>query len=668
MFDKETNNLSADTMVSHTLFDYAQNKSKLKKYVVKVLLDLPMPHMDRLFDYEVPSDNVNSIAFGIPVTVPFSNRNLQGWIIEHGYTYDYPEKLLQIKSVDSKYSLLTPEIYELAKKTAQLYLTNTSEIVKIAVQNRQIRVEKKFAPDLSDCEVNVDDIPKEAITQYINGEVLLKNLENSLPVKATITLRSYYGTDLLNWVYSILLPTFITLKTNKQVIILLPTKKQSDLVHSFLKKYISDKNIATIYSEDTGSVKYTNFLKVLTGQARVILGTQNAVFAPARDLGLIICFDDANLNYQSQKSPYINIRQVAIQRSINEKLALILAGFNKSIYMRQLENLKWAIPLEITPQHARMIAPKIVCTQLLDNIEPYHRISSYSYETIKNALEKGPVLVQVGTRGYFSKVVCKKCSLVPVCSKCKHLVSMQNDNLFTCINCGKIYDHYQCSKCKNDDFKAIRSGDNKTMHDLGKMFPSVPILLSNATTPITDYIDDRSRIIVATPGAEPIPINGYAASIILDIETIYELPTFWAQTESFRRWYNIVGLTRQNGTVVIDGNIENNVAINLQTWNTNKILDEILTERKELQLPPHSKFISLFGNHQQITDCIKHIEDNGFETIGVISKPNNQALTICKSSIAESKNLLNLLKEYIAYRSLKKLPRIRTQVDPIQLW
>lgn len=663
------------------------------KHIIKALVDIPNFHLNQLFEYELPEEifaekkpkntskikqdhleenklRRKNIEFGTPITVPFKGRRINGWIIEKKYTNQYSAKIQKVISINSKYGLLNKQIYKLAIKISENYVTNVSEIVKLAVQNSQVKVENKFKainPSQIENKIKTCDIPDQALKQYVNGEKLLQALKENIPIKSTFTFKSYYGDEKLNWIYSTILAIITTIKNNKQVIILLPNKKQCDIFYSHIQKYIDNEIIALLHSNDVGSIKYTNYLKVLLGQAQLVIGTQSAIFAPTNNLGLIICVDDANLNYQRQKSPYINIRQVCIQRSIIEKTAIILCGFNKSIHMRQLENLKWAMPVQITPQLARKKSPQMICTELVEE-KLISRISSFTIETIKKALTQGPVLIQVGSKGYYSKIICNKCDTIPKCNKCNHILSMQIDYSLTCVNCTKIYSQYECKKCKNTNFKAIQSGDNKTAIELGKMFPSTPILLSNANHPINDFIDDRSRIIVATPGSEPTPINGYEASIILDVDTIYNLPSFFAQLEAFRRWYNIAGLTKEKGKVIIDGHLELKVSTNIQTWNVDKLLDTILFERKQLELPPHTKFISLCGNHHQIVDAIKYVEGKGFETLGIIPKTNNEALTICKAQMKDSKKILNVLKQYMAIRSLKRVPIIKIQVDPMQLW
>ncbi len=652
----------------HALFEILDPPKKVIKNIAHVLLNISLPHMNFLFDYEIPDYLLAEAVQGKIVTVPFSNRKIKGWIVNVSKKSDSGDKkILSIISVDSKYSVLTPSIYEFCKKISNRYVSNVSDIVKLAIPKIHMRIDKKFVVD-KNVKVNFEQLYDDSILQYNNGKIFLENLKNNIPIKASLMLHPYFGAENLSWIYTIISATLHTIKIGKQVIILLPTCKQCQLLETFLKDKINPEIISMITSDQTGSVKYTNFLKVLLGQAKIVLGTQNAIFAPTNNLGLIICMDDDNPSYQSSKAPYINIRQLSIERSSMQKTALLLLGFNKSIYMRYLENLKWTLPMENSPTQARRIYPKILCTALSNDNDMTHRISSQSFEAIKDGLNHGPVLVQVGVRGYYSVLFCKNCGKKPVCYKCKHLLTMQNDSTFTCTNCGIILKNPKCKKCNASDFKITKTGDLKTASDLGKMFTSTPILVSNASNPINDPIDDRRRIIVSTHGVIPHAINGYAASIILDVDSVYSMPVFWAQTESFRRWMNVVGLTRPDGKVVIDGFIEENIAINLQTYNINKILDEILDERKELELPPCERFVSLYGEHAQIEDSIKYLTEKGFETLGLMPKSMNYSMTIVKTSIANSKNLLEEIKNYIAIRSVKHLPKIRVQVDPYELW
>ena len=300
------------------LFEIENNTPKTKKHIAKILLDLPQPHLDQLFEYEILPEQKEHAKKGTPVTVKFGSRNINGWIIDTTHTERYPEKLTQIQTINSKHQLLTPKIYELSKKIAYRYLANTSEIVKFALQPPQKTVDKTFKPTLTP--INHEKIPVDTnpITQYPNGEKFLQYLKENKPVKGTLTLNSHYGTKNPNWIQTIITATLTTLKQGKQTIILLPDLKDCELVQKYLQQHLPPEIIEIISSEHTPKTRYTTFLKILKNQTQIIIGTQNAIFAPANNLGLIICYDDANLNYQVQKSPYINIRQVAIERSLLE--------------------------------------------------------------------------------------------------------------------------------------------------------------------------------------------------------------------------------------------------------------------------------------------------------------------------------------------------------------
>ena len=117
--------------------------------VARVLIDSPLPQLDRLFDYGIPESLRERAVAGVRVRVPLrsAGRVADGFIVEIAPPGDYSGVLSEIEEVVSDIPVLTPEVWALARKVSERAAGNANDIVRLAVPNRQVRVEKAYLRD-----------------------------------------------------------------------------------------------------------------------------------------------------------------------------------------------------------------------------------------------------------------------------------------------------------------------------------------------------------------------------------------------------------------------------------------------------------------------------------------------------------------------------------------
>ena len=112
--------------------------------VARVVLDNPLPHLDRLFDYEIPEEIDDFCVPGVKVKVKFSNRNMEAWVVEKVALSNHHKKLSEISKVISNYPVLTPEVLTLSQIVADRFIGNLTDVLRFAVPPRQAKIEKAF--------------------------------------------------------------------------------------------------------------------------------------------------------------------------------------------------------------------------------------------------------------------------------------------------------------------------------------------------------------------------------------------------------------------------------------------------------------------------------------------------------------------------------------------
>ncbi|WP_417617268.1 primosomal protein N' [Nocardiopsis mangrovi] len=113
--------------------------------VARVVVDTPLPHLDRPFDYHVPESMHESAVPGCRVRVPFSGQVLSGYLLERADTTDFQGQLAYLRDVVSPEPVLTPEIRELARAVADRYAGTLNDVLRLAIPPRHARVEQEAA-------------------------------------------------------------------------------------------------------------------------------------------------------------------------------------------------------------------------------------------------------------------------------------------------------------------------------------------------------------------------------------------------------------------------------------------------------------------------------------------------------------------------------------------
>ena len=112
--------------------------------IARVVIDSPLPHLDRLFDYEIPEELSETCQPGTKVKVKFSNRNMEAWVVDRTQLTSHHKKLAPISKVISNYPVLTPDVLALCQVVADHFLGNLCDVLRFAIPPRQAKIEKNL--------------------------------------------------------------------------------------------------------------------------------------------------------------------------------------------------------------------------------------------------------------------------------------------------------------------------------------------------------------------------------------------------------------------------------------------------------------------------------------------------------------------------------------------
>lgn len=168
-------------------------------------------------------------------------------------------------------------------------------------------------------------------------------------------------------------------------------------------------------------------------------------------------------------------------------------------------------------------------------------------------------------------------------------------------------------ECDGTRIRAATVGARRTAEEIGRAFRGTPVHTSGAGH-VLDEVAAAPALVIATPGAEPVARDGYAAALLLDAWALLDRPTLDAGEETLRRWAAAAALVRpagDGGVVVLAGVPDHSTLPAVEAlvrWDPGWFAERELADRKGLHLPPFAAVASLTGPAPQVRQALEHLE------------------------------------------------------------
>jgi primosomal protein N' (replication factor Y) len=479
-------------------------------------------------------------------------------------------------------------------------------------------------------------------------------------------------------------------------LIIVPDHHDAARVAEAIQRLLPGEPVVHLAADAGPAERYRRFLAVLRGTARVVVGSRAAVFAPVRDLGLVVVFDDGDDLHAEPRAPYPHVREVAAMRSHEQGTSLLLVGHVRTAEGERLVRSGWAVGLSADRALVRDVAPEVHAVgdafeEARDAAARTARMPSLALRALREGLEHGPVLVQVPRAGYLPALRCQECRQRAACSTCSGPLRLSSQGgAPTCSWCGIAQAGWRCSDCGSHRLRAARTGARRTAEELGRAFPGKPVVTSGRDG-VLATVPDRPAVVVATPGAEPVADDGYAAVVLLDGDLMLDRPDLRAAEEAVRRWSNAIALGRSRpdgGRVVLvaDGSMPAVQAI--VRADPEGFAAREFDERARAHMPPAARIATLTGEPLAVADFVSALElPDGAEVLGPLPVPIvngasgqgagidpladesvEHVRTVVRVPLAQGAALAGALRAVAALRSARKeLAFVNVRIDPLAL-
>ena len=630
-----------------------------------MVVDVPLPHLDRPFDYSIPDDMDALVAPGVRVRVRFSGRLVDAFVIDRVDTSEH--RLQPLQRVVSPVPVLTPDVLELCRAVADRYAGSLPDVLRAAIPPRHARAEASVlaSPAASAEPAELPEAqPLPAWTSYVGGEALLERLAaGETGMRAVLTCAPGGSVDPIGDWPALLANLAAVASVRHGVVIVVPDARDLARVDAALTAALGKGRHAVLSADLGPQRRYAEFLRILTGRVRIALGTRAAAFAPVVDPGLLVLWDDGDESLSEPHAPGWHAREVMALRSHLCGAALVSSGFTRTAETQSWVESRWAAGMTTPREVLRRLAPRVMADDSAHDAGPA-RLPSRAWDIAKKSLATGPVLVQVARRGYVPALACQDCRVSARCPSCSGPLALgATGSAPACRWCGASVPGWRCSACGSGRLRAISVGSARTAEELGRAFPGARVITSGGER-VVDAVSAEPALVVATPGAEPVADGGYAAVLILDAHRHLARVALRAGEETARRWFGAAALARPAAPVVVTADPGVPLVQALIRWDPAWLAQRELAERTALGMPPSVRAATLVGSPAALQEAIPAIAD-GARIIGPMSTGDRSRLLVTAPR-SHGDKLVDSLRALAATRTARKDPEpLVIAVDPL---
>ncbi len=399
------------------------------------------------------------------------------------------------------------------------------------------------------------------------------------------------------------------LKQGRTALVLVPEISLTpQMVSRFMARFSS--RVAVIHSGLSKGERYDQWRRIYNGEADIVIGARSAVFAPLKNIGIIIMDEEHSESYKSDMSPRYHAREIAIFRAKQYGAAVVLASATpliESYYMAQTGEYKL---VEMTKRVNETELPPIHIADMRDELAEGNRsmFSRKLYREMKKNLENGEqTILFLNRRGFSTFVSCRSCGYTVQCPNCNiSLTYHKFDNMLKCHYCGYTTQNYRlCPECGSKYIRFFGGGTQRVEEEVHKIFPDATTVRMDVDTTgkkqsheklLEKFDKEKIDVLVGTQMiAKGLDFENVTLVGAVSADTMLHMNDFRSGERTFSMLEQVTGRAgrgKKKGRAVIQTYNPEAEAINLVSVHDyyNFYKCEI-AERKLMWYPPFSKVI-----------------------------------------------------------------------------
>ncbi|MGC2197114.1 MAG: primosomal protein N', partial [Terriglobales bacterium] len=491
------------------------------------------------------------------------------------------------------------------------------------------------------------------------------------------------------------------LEAGRSAILLVPEIGLTPTVAADLHQVFGEQ-VAILHSALSNQERAEQWHRIKRGDARMVVGTRSAIFAPVSDLALIIVDEEQDSSYKQEETPRYNARDLAVMRAKMANAAVVLGSATPSLesYYNATRH-KYAL-LELPDRVEQRPLPEV---ELIDMKQEFQEtgqeqvISRKLAEEIRDRLErKEQVMILLNRRGYSPVALCRTCGKTLECRNCAiAMTHHKRARKMECHYCGYTAPvPEKCVHCGSEYVYFLGTGSEKLEELLHGIFPTARIGRLDRDTvrgkedferALSALNEGELDLLVGTQMiAKGHDVHGVTLVGVVGADIALGLPDFRAAERTFQLLTQVAGRAGRGqtpGKVVLQTYFPDHYAVQYAAHHDfTGFYDKELRFRSWMHYPPYSALANVLIRSDQLDEALqwsgilgKWFEKTRHEGIRVLGpaaapilrlKRDYRYHFVLKSASREKLNAL--LRSMLAYAASQKIPRTQVIVDVDALW
>ena len=266
------------------------------------------------------------------------------------------------------------------------------------------------------------------------------------------------------------------LEKGKDSIVLVPEISLTpQMVDRFLARF--GDVVAVLHSKLSVGERFDEWQKIASGEKKIVIGARSAIFAPVKNLGIIIIDEEHDMSYKSDSTPRYNAKDLAKYISEQNSCPLVLGSATPDIVTMKNAKDNEIILYTLKNRANNAKLPKVEIVDMRNELAIGNR-SMISFklqdEINKNIEKKKQTILFLNRRGYSTFVMCRECGYVAKCKNCNiSLTYHMSENKLKCHYCGyETSVIKECPECHSNKVKYFGTGTQKLENEVHKLFPN----------------------------------------------------------------------------------------------------------------------------------------------------------------------------------------------------
>lgn len=722
--------------------------------VANVLVELSNRNIDKTFTYNIPNELENLIKVGIRVLVPFGKQTLEGFVLSISENTNSEIELKDIiKPIDDEV-ILNEELLELGKfikrKTLSTLISAYQVMLPKALKaDKKTKINKSYESNIiiKDEKLLKDykltDKQKIIIDEIRNGKNDKKHLKDLATSSLTTLLNKGILEEVLSEKYRLSIEnkkeykkvelndeqknavntvlsdldksnTYLLygvtgsgktevymeiidamLLQGKTAIVLVPEISLTpQMVERFSSRF--KENIAILHSRLNDGEKYDEYRKIARGEVKIVIGARSAIFAPLKNIGVIIVDEEHTTSYKQESTPKYNAIDIAVERAKYHNAQVVLGSATPTLesFAKVIKGIYKLIELKKRANNKAL--PTVTLVDMNKEKNRNNHFSKTLIQEIQNTLDrKEQVILLLNRRGYSSFVTCSNCGYVSKCPNCDiTLTYHKTSDMERCHYCGYATKRKEvCPECHEKAIEQLGYGTEKIEEELKSLFNARVIRMDLDTTGtkgahekiISAFRNQEYDILLGTQMiAKGLDFANVTLVGVINADTSLMIPNFRSSEYTFDLLSQVSGRSgrgEKKGTVIIQTFNQDHYAIKLaKTHDYMAFFKEEMKIRKTLQYPPYCFLVSIkviskdYNLAQTESNLIaKRLRDNLLNStvlgpsIGSTFKINNTYRFGIIIKYKKEDNLYPFLEKLLDYYKINDKIRLDIDFNPITL-